>query len=259
MKTIIILILAALSALAQSTPPGGGKVAAVVGPRATPPATCSYGQLWNTSTVLTWCNSSGAWVSLGGSSSTAAPYALAFSAATTATALVATHGQGTSPLDGGCYQTSDGARVEYNTWTRNGSGDVTVTFTGNFTGSCMIFNGAGGGGSGATYTAGAGIDITGGVISAATATTPSYLTGTASLSFSTFSGDGTCEEQNITVSGAVAGDAVGVGLPVAFPAGIIQGAAWITAPNTVTLRLCRLAGTSTISAQTFRAWVNKTF
>jgi hypothetical protein len=67
------------------------------------------------------------------------PYSLSFSAATTNTVAAATHGQGTTPRDGGCYQTSDGVKVEPNSWARNGSGDVTVTFTTAFTGSCVIF------------------------------------------------------------------------------------------------------------------------
>jgi hypothetical protein len=113
-------------------------------------------------------------------------------------------------------------------------------------------------GSGATA-AGSGIVIAGGAISADPATVPSYLTGTAALSFSAFSGLGNCEEQNLTVSGAAIGDAVAIGLPTPFPAGLVQGAAWVSTANTVTIRLCRLAGTSTITSQTFRAWVNKTF
>lgn len=47
LRTIAFIILAALTALAQSTPPGGGKVAAIVGPRgATLPAACADGQLY---------------------------------------------------------------------------------------------------------------------------------------------------------------------------------------------------------------------
>jgi hypothetical protein len=120
-------------------------------------------------------------------------------------------------------------------------------------------SGACGSGGGSSYTAGSGIDITGSVISAAPATVPTYLTGTASLTFSSFSGTGNCEEQSAALAGVAVGDPVSVGLPVVLPAGIIHGAAWATAPNTVTLRLCRLAGTNTISAQTFRLWAHKAF
>jgi fibronectin-binding autotransporter adhesin len=142
----LALVLSPLTAFAQ--PPGGGKVASAIGPRSTRPALCSYGQVWNTGTSLSWCNILGAWVELGSSGDGAtAPYPLAFAAETTATATAAAHGQGTLPLDGGCYQTSDGKRVEPNTWTRTGLGDVTVTFTGAFTGVCVIVSGASGGGS----------------------------------------------------------------------------------------------------------------
>lgn len=70
MKHIFSLFFAALLAFAQ-TPPGGGKVAAVIGPRgASTPATCSFGQVYNTPTALNWCNQAGAWQSLGASVAT---------------------------------------------------------------------------------------------------------------------------------------------------------------------------------------------
>jgi len=115
--------------------------------------------------------------------------------------------------------------------------------------------GSGGGGG----TAGVGIVISGTTISADPATVPSYLSGAASLTFNSFSGSGNCEEQNIALSGAAVGDAVSVGMPAVFPVGIINGAAWVSSANTVTIRLCRLAGANTISSQPFRAWVNKIF
>jgi hypothetical protein len=69
MKTITIIILAALSALAQSTPPGGGKVAAVIGPRgATLPATCVDGQLYQKisgGSEGTYSCVLGSWVAMG--------------------------------------------------------------------------------------------------------------------------------------------------------------------------------------------------
>lgn len=225
----------------------------------------------------------------GGSSSLVAPYQLVFSSSQSETVTAATHEQGSNPLDGGCY-TSDGKVEQYDTWTRNGSGDVTVTFATPFTGRCAIFNGSGGGsvggdftlptasetilggikvGSGlsitsgilsatsSSYTAGTGVDITSGVISVLSTIVPTYLTNSASLTFSTFGLTGNCEEQNITLPGASIGDAVGLGPPQMMPAGVIQGGTRVSSANTVTITLCRLAGTGTITAQTFRVWINK--
>jgi len=115
--------------------------------------------------------------------------------------------------------------------------------------------GSGGGGG----TAGAGIVVSGTTISTDPATVPTYLSGMASPAFSSFNGTGNCEEQSVTVSGASIGDAVSLGLPGPFPAGIVQGAVYVSAPNTVTLRLCRLAGSNTLSGQTIRVWVNRVF
>lgn len=115
----------------------------------------------------------------------------------------------------------------------------------------------GSGGTGGT--AGAGIVISGNTISTDAATVPSYLTSSASLSFSTFGGPGNCEEQTMQVMGASVGDPVSVGLPLPWPDGLVQAGAYVSAPNLVTLRLCRLAGTNVISSQTFRVWLNRMF
>lgn len=209
------------------------------------------------------------------------------------TSVTLSHGLGTQSVIAACYNSSN-ELVEPSSFTATSTSAATVTFSTAQTGACVVAaglaGGAGGGseytlptasadtlggvkigsgvtitdgvisvaGGGSTYTAGAGIDITDGVISTA-ATVPTFLTGAASLTFATFSDPGNCEEQNITVPGAAAGDAVDIGLPQIVPAGIVQGGARVSTANTVTVRLCRLAGTGTISAQAFRAWVNKTF
>lgn len=91
------------------------------------------------------------------------------------------------------------------------------------------------------------------------ATVPTRITGTGSLSYSTFGGTGNCEEQNITVSGAATGDVATIGPYNTFPAGLIVGAVYVSSTNTVTLRLCRLAGSATISGQTFNAQIVRSF
>jgi hypothetical protein len=67
MRSVIIFVLAALSGLAQSTPPGGGKVAAVVGPRGSgaPSMGCSAGMLYmRPGTGLYVCTTTDTWALL---------------------------------------------------------------------------------------------------------------------------------------------------------------------------------------------------
>jgi len=90
-------------------------------------------------------------------------------------------------------------------------------------------------------------------------TVPTRISATDSLSYSTFSGLGNCEEQSITLTGAATGDVPTVGHSVSLPAGIIVGDVFVSAAHTVTIRLCRLAGTNTISGATFTAQIVRSF
>lgn len=111
-------------------------------------------------------------------------------------------------------------------------------------------------GTGGSYTQGAGISISGGVISADPATVPTRITGTASLTMSTFTNS--CEEGTITVSGAATGDEVMIGAPNGIGAGLLWSA-YVSSTNTVTLRVCRINGTATLSGATFRATIIRSF
>lgn len=91
------------------------------------------------------------------------------------------------------------------------------------------------------------------------ATVPTFLTAAASLSYATFADAGNCEEQNMPLPGAATGDAVSIGLPNSLPTGVILGAGYVAAADSVAIRLCRIGGTSTISSVTFRATVIKNF
>jgi hypothetical protein len=67
MRSVIIFVLAALTVLAQSVPPGGGKVAAVVGPRGSgaPSMGCSAGMLYmRPGTGLYVCTTTDTWALL---------------------------------------------------------------------------------------------------------------------------------------------------------------------------------------------------
>jgi len=170
-----------------------------------------------------------------------AVYPIVFTGQTTLTVTAATHGLGTTPIPaGGCRRSSDGEWPEGWKFTTNGSGDITIEPAAGaaFTGTCF-----------AAGTAGGNLVLTD------PALVPTRITGTASLSFSTFGGTGNCEEQNITVAGAASGDVPTVSLYNTFPAGIILGAVYVSTTNTVTVKLCRLAGANTISNQTFNAQI----
>lgn len=85
---------------------------------------------------------------------------------------------------------------------------------------------------------------------------PAIVTGTASLNFGSISA-GATEELTITVTGAVAGDAVALGCPVAIEAGLIL-MAYVSAADTVTVRAHNTTGSPIDpAAATFRATVFK--
>ena len=88
------------------------------------------------------------------------------------------------------------------------------------------------------------------------ATVPRRLTGTGSISMSTFTNS--CEEGSITVSGAAVGDEIFIGAPTGLGAGLLWSA-YVSTTDTVTLRVCRVAGSATISSQTFRATIVRSF
>ena len=170
-----------------------------------------------------------------------AVYPIVFAGETTLTVTAATHGLGTTPVPaGGCRRTSDGEWPDGWKMTTNSSGDITIVPSAGaaFTGTCYVAGTAGGN-----------------LVLTDPALVPTRITGTASLSFSTFGGTGNCEEQNITVAGAAAGDVPTVSLPTPFPAGLVASQPYVSTTNTVTLRICRLAGTNTISSQTFNAQI----
>jgi hypothetical protein len=119
--------------------------------------------------------------------------------------------------------------------------------------------GAGGGSSGVAGTGLLGSGSTDDPLRVNPATVPSYLTSAGSLTFSGFSAAGNCEEQSMALAGAQVGDPVNIGLPNTLPAGIILGGGYVGAADTVVIRMCRLAGASTISSSAFRATVIKSF
>ena len=117
--------------------------------------------------------------------------------------------------------------------------------------------------SGKVLTAGAGIVTldTGSStnISVDTAVVPRYLTATALLGFGPITTGACAADQTISVPGASVGDAVAPGWPIGIGAGLI-GNMWVSAPNTVAVRICNLSGgTVTPAAATYRGTVVRNF
>ena len=83
-------------------------------------------------------------------------------------------------------------------------------------------------------------------------------TGTAELTFPEISSEAS-ETQTITVSGAAVGDAVMIGPPAAGPTSGLTVDAWVSAADTVTLRLTNItsAALTPPASQTWRATVVK--
>jgi hypothetical protein len=101
--------------------------------------------------------------------------------------------------------------------------------------------GAGGGGSGGTYTAGAGIMITNGAIGVDSASVPTYLTLTASLADWNNGADNipaqSCQEKSFPFPGAMTSDGVAPRWPTTLPLPL-TGIVYISAGGVMTVRLC---------------------
>lgn len=121
--------------------------------------------------------------------------------------------------------------------------------------------GAGGGGD--TIEADFGIVITqtgAGVkkIGLDTATVPAFVSSTATLDFGSIA-QSACSELTVNVPGAATGDSVAAGWPQTLEAGL-AGTMFVSAQNTVTVRLCKITSGSVDPAnQAFRATIVRSF
>lgn len=82
-----------------------------------------------------------------------------------------------------------------------------------------------------------------------------YLTASATPTFTAVP-DGACQSQNMTLTGASAGDPVVAGAPSTFAAGLNLGMV-ATATNTVGVRVCNWSGSSVTPSGTFTATIAK--
>lgn len=131
--------------------------------------------------------------------------------------------------------------------------DLAVTFASAQSGSCVV-NATGAG----TYTPGTGIAVAGSALSVDKTVVPTYLTNTSSLSFGAIA-QTSCAQLTFVLTGANPGDSVAPGWPSTMEGGL-AGNMFVSASNTVAVRLCNLSGSSlTPATQTFRATVVRSF
>jgi hypothetical protein len=131
---------------------------------------------------------------------------------------------------------------------------LTVTFASLQTGSCVV-NASGGG---SNFVPGTGINFAGSNIAVDGTFIPKYLTASASLSFGAIA-QAACAQLTLALTGAATGDSIAPGWPATLENGF-TGSMFVSANNTVAVRLCNLSGaTLTPAAQSFRATVLKGF
>jgi hypothetical protein len=131
---------------------------------------------------------------------------------------------------------------------------LTVTFASAQTGSCVV-NASGGG---TNFTPGTGITFSGANISVDGTFIPKYLTASSSLAFGAIA-QAACAQLTFSLAGASTGDSIAPGWPATLESGLV-GSMFVSASNTVAVRLCNLSGASvTPAAQSFRATAVKGF
>ena len=87
---------------------------------------------------------------------------------------------------------------------------------------------------------------------------PTYLTNSATLSFSAISNNACATDQSLTVTGANPGDAVAPAWPT-LPSGVL-GLMFVSSSNTVTVRLCNLSGAAvTPPSSAYRATIVRNY
>jgi hypothetical protein len=88
---------------------------------------------------------------------------------------------------------------------------------------------------------------------------PTYLTNSATLTFSSIANNACAADQPLTVNGANAGDAVAPAWPANLPSGVL-GTMFVSSANTVNVRLCNLSGSAvSITSAAFRATVVRNY
>jgi len=220
------------------------------------PALCGVGEVFFNSNAspganLYLCAAANSWTQvLGGTG--AANFRQAFTAVTSVTLA---HNLNTFGVVFACFDNSTPPLwVLPKSASLTDANTLTVTFASSESGSCVV-NATG---AGASYTAGTGISIVGTLLSVDKTSVPTYLAATASLSFGSIA-QASCAQLSFVLAGANPGDSIAPGWPGTIEAGL-AGSMFVSASNTVAVRLCNLSGSAlTPAAQTFRASVIRSF
>ncbi|HKX00425.1 MAG TPA: hypothetical protein VJN43_21990 [Bryobacteraceae bacterium] len=131
---------------------------------------------------------------------------------------------------------------------------LTINFASAQSGTCVV----NANGTGISYSSGTGINVTGSTIAIDRTSVPNYLTVSASLTFGSI-GQATCAQVTMTLTGAATGDSIAPGWPSTLEAGL-AGSMFVSAANTVAVRLCNLSGAPlTPAVQSFRATILRSF
>jgi hypothetical protein len=221
------------------------------------PSTCGVGEVFFNSSAspganLYLCAAANSWTQVQGGSSGAANFRQAF---TSVASVTLTHNLNTFGIVFNCFDNSTPPLwILPKSASLTDANNLTVTFASSQSGSCAV-NATGAGNS---YTAGTGINIAGGSLSVDKTSVPTYLTGTSSLSFGSIT-QASCAQLTFALAGANPGDSIAPGWPSSIEAGL-AGSMFVSASNTVAVRLCNLSGSAlTPAAQTFRASVIRSF
>jgi len=202
------------------------------------PATCGVGEVFFNSSAspganLYVCAAANSWTQVQGTStgSGAANFRQAF---TSVTSVTLAHNLNTFGIVFNCFDNSTPPLwILPKSASLTDANTLTVTFAAAQSGSCVV-NATG---AGTAYT---------------------YLTATSSLSFGSIA-QASCAQITFALTGANPGDSIAPGWPSSLEAGL-AGSMFVSASNTVAVRLCNLSGSSlTPAAQTFRASVIRSF
>jgi len=222
-----------------------------------PPGTCGVGEVFfnsiaNPGANLYLCTSTNTWTQVQGMNTGAANFRQAFASATS---LTLAHNLNTFGIVFACFDNSTPPLwILPKSASLTDANNLTVTFASSQSGACVV-NATG---AGTSYTAGTGINIAGTLLSVDKTSVPAYLTATSSLSFGSIA-QASCAQLTFALTGANPGDSIAPGWPSSIEAGL-AGSMFVSASNTVTVRLCNLSGAAlTPAAQNFRAFVVRSF
>jgi hypothetical protein len=221
-----------------------------------PPGTCGVGEVFFNSSAspganLYLCAATNSWTQVQGTGTGAANFRQAFTGVASVTLA---HNLNTFGIVFACFDNSTPPLwVLPKSASLTDANTLTVTFAASETGSCVV-NASGS----ASYTAGTGISIAGASLSVDKTSVPTYLTAASSLSFGSIA-QASCAQLTFALAGANPGDSIAPGWPSSIEAGL-AGNMFVSASNTVAVRLCNLSGSSlTPAAQTFRASIIRSF